>query len=81
MVRKRLFISMEADLVKEPILYNLVKEHDLVPSVRRADVTREEAWIVLELQGGSEEHVQEGIDYLTGLGAAVKSLQGDVLES
>jgi L-aspartate semialdehyde sulfurtransferase ferredoxin len=81
MIRKRLFISMDADLVKEPILYNLVKDFDLVPSVRRADVSRSEAWIILELAGGSEDHIQEGIDYLIKIGAAVKPLQGDYLES
>jgi hypothetical protein len=81
MIRKRLFVSMNAELIREPILYNLVKDFDLVPSVRRADVSLSEAWIILELAGGSEDHIQEGIDYLTGLGAAVKPLQGDYLES
>ncbi len=81
MIRKRLFISMNADLVREPILYNLVKDYDLVPNVRRADVSLSEAWFVIELAGGSEDHIQEGIDYLIKLGAAVKPLQGDFLES
>jgi len=72
---------MNADLVREPILYNLVKDYDLVPNVRRADVSLSEAWFVLELAGGSEDHIQEGVDYLTKLGAAVKPLQGDFLES
>jgi hypothetical protein len=81
MIRKRLHVSMSADLVKEPILYKLVKEYDLSPNVRRADVSATEAWMAIELQGGSEAHIQEGIDYLTGLGATVKTLQGDVVES
>ena len=81
MIHKRLFISMNADLIKEPILYNLVKDYDLVPNVRRADVSLSEAWIILELCGGSEDHIQEGIDYLLKLGAAVKPLQGDYVES
>jgi L-aspartate semialdehyde sulfurtransferase ferredoxin len=81
MIGRRLLLSMKADLVKEPILYRLVKDFDLVPNVRRADVSNAEAWIVLELQGGSEDHIQEGVDYLTKLGIDVKSLQGDVVES
>lgn len=81
MIARRLLLSMNADLVKEPILYRLVKDFDLVPNVRRADVSKAEAWIVLEIQGGSEDHIQEGIDYLSKLGIDVKSLQGDFVES
>jgi len=81
MISRRLLLSMNADLVREPILYHLVKDFDLVPNVRRADVSKSEAWIALELMGGSDEHIQEGIDYLTKLGIDVKSLQGDFVES
>ena len=72
---------MNAELLGEPFLYKLVRDFDLIPNVRRADVSKTEAWFVLELQGGSEDHIQEGVNYLTGFGAAVKPLQGDFVES
>lgn len=80
MIKKRILISMSADLLLEPILYRLVKDFDLIPGVRKADVNKNEAWMTLELQGESEERISEGIGYLMGLGASVKSLDGDFLE-
>jgi ferredoxin len=50
--------------VEKPILYHLVKDHNLVVNVYRAKVTpEEEGYLVLDVSG-TEEDIQRGIDYV-----------------
>lgn len=81
MVKRRVFVSGPAEIIKEPMMYRLVKDFDISPSVRRADVQAKEAWLVLELEAGDEAAMDGGIEYLRGLGANVRALEGDVVES
>lgn len=80
MIKRRVMISMLADVMQEPILYRLVRDFDIVPNVRKADVTLNEAWMKVELQAGSEEQINEAVEYLRSVGATVKPLGGDVVE-
>jgi len=79
-IKKRLMISMNADLVGEPFLYRLVKDFDIVPGVRTANVRGNEAWMALELQAESDDQIRSGIGYLKEMGATVKPLEGDIVE-
>lgn len=71
---------MPAELLGEPMMYRLVKDFDLSPGVRRADVSRGEAWMTLELKGETEEQLQRGVDYMREAGMEVKPLEGDFFE-
>jgi L-aspartate semialdehyde sulfurtransferase ferredoxin len=81
MLSRRLFISVGENLVREPIIYQLVKQFDVVPNVRRANVLATEAWVVLELEAQSEKQLQQSIEYLRGIGATVEAVEGDFMES
>ena len=81
MARQQLQIVIPDALVSEPFLYHLVKQFDIVPSVRSAKVERGSISMVIELRSGAEDTMQEGIDYLTRLGINVASVLGDVMES
>lgn len=81
MVKRRLFVSGPAEMIKEPIMYRLVKDFDIAPSVRRADVKAGVATIVLELEARDEETLRAGMDYLLSVGAGIRALEGDVVES
>lgn len=49
---------------EKPILYHLVKDHNLVVNVYRARITpEEEGYLVLDVSG-SEEDIQRGIDFI-----------------
>ncbi|MFQ5915898.1 MAG: NIL domain-containing protein [Nitrospinota bacterium] len=57
----------QGELVKEPIICELGRACDVVPSIFRANVTADEGWIVLELEG-SESALQEAMEYLKDRG-------------
>ena len=60
------------------MIYEIVKQFDVVPNIRRANVEAHSGWMILEL-GGPEQR-DAAIAYLEGLGCTVNRMEGDVLE-
>lgn len=78
LARVRLRLTVPAELVQKPLLYHLVKDFDLVPNVRRADVGADHGWVVLELEG-AEDRLQRGLAWLEELGVTVDPIERDVV--
>jgi L-aspartate semialdehyde sulfurtransferase ferredoxin len=74
----RLFVSIPEELVDRPMIYEMIKRFDVVPSIRRANVETHTAWVILELSGphGARD---EAIAYLEELGCTVNRMEGDVV--
>ncbi|HVB77050.1 MAG TPA: NIL domain-containing protein [Candidatus Nitrosotalea sp.] len=79
MSRLRLRLVFGADLVREPIIWRLGRDFELVTNIRRAEVTREEGWVMLELQGEDQE-LERGVAYLGHQGVLVETLEGDIVD-
>ncbi|GIU88976.1 MAG: ferredoxin [Acidimicrobiia bacterium] len=75
----RLFVSFPEELVDRPMVYEIVKEFDVVPNIRRANVEDHSGWIILELSG-THEACDAAIAHLEGLGCSVNRMEGDVVE-
>ena len=76
--RMRLRLTFPPDLVPKPLLYHLVKDFDLVPNIRRADVRADHGWVVLELEG-AEDRLQLGLAWLEERGVTVDPIERDVV--
>ena len=50
-IRVRVRLTFPEELVREPIIARMVKELDVVPNIRRADVGETDGWIICELDG------------------------------
>jgi hypothetical protein len=74
----RLFVSFPEQLVARPIVYELVKQFDVVPNIRRANVEAHSGWMILELEG-SEPSRDAAVTYLEELGCTVNRMEGDVV--
>jgi L-aspartate semialdehyde sulfurtransferase ferredoxin len=79
MARRRVRLIFGKDLVTEPVIYRLGKNYEVVTNIRRADVTREEGWVVLEMTGDPDE-LDRGVLYLESRGVRVEPVEGDVVE-
>ena len=75
----RLFVSFPEELVDRPMIYELVKQTDVVPNIRRANVEAHSGWVILELQG-SDAAIDAGIAYLERVGCTVNTMEGDIIE-
>ena len=74
----RLFVSIPEALVERPMIYEMIKNFDVVPSIRRANVEAHSAWVILEL-AGSVEARDRAVAYLSDLGCTVNRMVGDVV--
>ncbi len=76
----RLFVSFPEQLVERPLIYEIIREFDVVPNIRRANVEDHSGWIILEVNGEPAK-LDAAVSYLEEAGCTVNRMEGDVLES
>jgi len=78
MARLRVRLTFPSELVQQPIIYRLVKDFDIVPNIRRADVRADHGWMVLELEA-AEDGLERGVAWLKTQGVTVDPIERDVV--
>ena len=79
MVKRRVMFTFPQEMIKEPIIYTLSMQFKVVTNIRRADVSDDKGWVVLELEG-EEKDIEEGITWVTSRGVRVDPVAGDIME-
>lgn len=79
MARRRLKLIFGPSLVKEPVIYQLGRNFEIVTNIRRADVTKDQGWVLLEVSGEPEE-LDRGVEFLESKGVKVEPAEGDLVE-
>ncbi|MBI2847458.1 MAG: NIL domain-containing protein [Chloroflexi bacterium] len=79
MKKMRVEFTFPTKLIKEPIIYRLGIQFNVVTNIRRADVTEDRGWVILEIEG-EEEDIEKGLAWVTEQGVGVAPAIGDVLE-
>ncbi|MDA8126869.1 MAG: 4Fe-4S binding protein [Deltaproteobacteria bacterium] len=81
MYSKKVVIRYPAQFAEKPIIYELVKKHDLLLNILKARIfPRREGVLVLELSG-EKENFDNGIRYLKGQGLNVEPLSKSVSQN
>ena len=78
MARKQVTLIFPQHLIKEPVIYMMAKEYDIIPNIRRARVTESVGEVTLELEG-SEEAFKKAVVFLEKKGVKVEPVVGDVV--
>ena len=79
MAKQRVKFTFPTGLVKEPVIWRLGREFEVVTNIRRADVTEDRGWVILELEGELDE-IERGVQWVASKGVRVDPVQGDVVE-
>ena len=79
MSSQRVKFTFPQDLITLPVIYELGKQFNIVTNIRRADVTEDRGWVVLELDGELEE-IERGLSWVASQGVRVDPVQGDIVE-
>jgi len=79
MVKRRVMFTFPQELIREPIIYTLSHQFKVVTNIRRADVSEDKGWVVLELEG-EEKEIEQGIAWVTSKGVRVDPVIGDIVE-
>jgi len=79
MVKRRVMFTFQQEQLKEPIIFNLSHQFQIVTNILRADITDDKGWMILELEGNGEE-IEQGIAWVTTRGVRVEPADGEILE-
>ena len=79
MAKRQVMFTFPQELIREPIIYNIGQEFRVVTNIRRADVSEDRGWVVLELEG-EEEDIEQGIAWVISKGVRVDPVVGDIVE-
>jgi len=77
-VRVKVKLTFPESEVRRAVLATMVRQFDVEPNIRRADVEEHRGWIVCEVDGEAGR-VDAALEWLHGEGITV-DLLGDVLE-
>ena len=81
MYSKKIVIRYTPEIVQQPVIYQLVKQYNLVFNILKARIfPRREGVIVLELSGEKEDF-DRGIRFLKEMGLQVEALSKSVFQN
>ena len=80
MPKHRLHLTFPEGLIRDPIIWRLGRQFDIITNIRRANVEESVGWVILEVEG-AEEQLDQGIAWMTEMGVQVDPLDSDAVES
>ena len=78
-VKRRVMFTFTQEQIKEPVIFNLGQQFNITTNIRRADLSEDEGWVALELEG-EESDIEQGIAWVTSKGVRVDPFNGDIAE-
>ena len=78
MINRHLRLTFPESQVAEPVIYHVVKDFNVIPSIRRAAIENHFGWMIVEFKGESAD-LEAAIAYLENLGVEVSQAEGDIL--
>ena len=79
MAKRQIMFTFPQKLVKEPLIYNLSTQFEVITNIRRADISQDRGWVVLELEG-EEAAIEKAIAWVSDKGIRVDPVVGDIVE-
>jgi hypothetical protein len=78
MAKQRVKFTFPPNLITQPVIYNMGRQFDVVTNVRRANVTRDRGWVILEVSGDLAE-IERAVAWATSQGVRVDPIEGDIV--
>ena len=78
MPKKQVTLIFPQHLIKEPVIYLMVKDCGVIPNIRRAKITETVGEVTLELEG-TDDQLKKGLQFLEAKGIKVQPVTGDVV--
>lgn len=78
-MKKRVYLTYPKEQVKEPLLYQVGKNFEVITNIRQASVSDKLGLVALELDGEPEE-IEKAIQFLVSKGVKVEPIELDIIE-
>lgn len=76
MARKVLNLTFPKKLIKEPAIYHIGHKFKVITNIRKANVTSDYGWVLLELEGELDE-IEKAEKYLIERGIIVEDIEAE----
>ena len=73
MAKRRLILTFSEELMRDPVIYNLGQQFNIVTNILQAEVTEERGWVELEFDG-KDEDIEAGITWVISKGVRVEQV-------
>ncbi|HLB62723.1 MAG TPA: NIL domain-containing protein [Actinomycetota bacterium] len=74
MAKARFHLTFPEHLIREPMVYRIGRDFDLVPNIRRANIEETSAWMIMDLEG-AEADISRAIAWLEEGGVKVDRIE------
>jgi L-aspartate semialdehyde sulfurtransferase ferredoxin len=78
-IHERYYLTYPRALIREPILYHLVKKFDIMFNIRGASVSEEMGLVAVEFEG-AQEQIDRALAWLRQTGVTVEPIEKNVIE-
>jgi len=78
-MKRKVYLTFPPSLIREPLIYRVGREFDVVTNIRSASVTSDLGLVGLEFEGEAEE-IERALTYLQARGVKVEPVVMDVVE-
>ena len=72
-------LTFPNELVTEPVIYNLGRKYKIITNIRRANITQNAGWVILEINGDQDE-IEKAIEYMESMKVKVEPVEGDIIQ-
>ena len=79
MANKRVRFTFPQGLIKQPVIYQLGQDFEVVTNIRRAEIRDDMGWVVLELEG-EDKVIDDSLKWVVSTGVRVDPVGGDIIE-
>ena len=73
MAKKKVTLTFSESVIRDPIIYTLSRQFNLLTNIIRADLAEDSGWIIVELEGSNSD-IEQGITWATSKGVRVDPL-------
>lgn len=78
MQSEKVVLRFPRHIVREPVVYHLIKDYDLRVSIMRASINPDEGGHMVLAMEGTKKHLEAGREYLEKKGVLLQPLSKDV---
>ncbi|PKL47720.1 MAG: ferredoxin [Nitrospira bacterium HGW-Nitrospira-1] len=79
LMKKRVRLTFPQNLIKEPVIFIMAQQFNVVPNIRRARVTETAGEMLLELEG-TQEDIEKGVQWLRDKGIDIELVEDSIIE-
>ena len=76
MARQRMKLTYPPDLINQPLIYNMGKQFQVVTNIRRANVSGDRGWMILEITGTDDE-IENALAWAKNQGVRIEPAESE----